>query len=250
MRFSSRHAAWTAALLVAVAGAGGIFSLIEGSREPAPPAIIERSDLSTAARPSASREPAPPAILERSDVSAAARPSASSEPARPDGERADAHPPATGSIPTRDAGVASLGAAPSLGSATTMAAPVAPYRFVIRREAGALVFSGSIPDRAAREELAAYARERFFHERLVDETRLADGAPQAFLSGARFALDQLSQLAEGEASLLGGAVRIQGEALYAQTAQTIEAKVKSAPPRGWRGSAEVRARGSDRAGEP
>jgi hypothetical protein len=153
-------------------------------------------------------------------------------------------PEATGSIAQPGLAAGDRERPPALAAV----APDGPYRLSLRREAGALVLTGFLPDAAARAELAALARERFFQERIVDETRLANGAPPRFLGAARFALDQLSQLASGEAVIAGASLRLRGETLYAQLAEEIEGKVTRKPPAGFTGLAEIRAREAE-AGE-
>jgi hypothetical protein len=61
----------------------------------------------------------------------------------------------------------------------------------------------------------------------------------------RFALDQLSQLASGEATVTGSALRISGEALYPEAAERMRKTVVQAPPPGWKGTAEIKVRESD-----
>jgi hypothetical protein len=126
--------------------------------------------------------------------------------------------------------------------AAVPAAPAGPYRFFARRESGALVLGGAVPDSATRDELLRSAREQFFHERIVDEMHLSAGAPKKFAEGARFALGQLAQLASGEASVVGTSLSIEGDALYAQVAEDIRAKTRKAAPAGFTGSAEIRTR--------
>jgi surface antigen len=125
------------------------------------------------------------------------------------------------------------------------AASISPFTFTARREAGALVLRGYVPSPETRTEIAEAIRERFFHERVVDEARLADGAPPRFAAGVRFALDQLSQLASGEATLTGSALRISGETLYPEAADRMRKTVVQAPPAGWKGTAEIKVRESD-----
>jgi surface antigen len=125
------------------------------------------------------------------------------------------------------------------------AASISPFTFTARREAGALVLRGYVPSRDVRQEIADAVRERFFHERVVDEARIADGAPPRFAAGVRFALDQLSQLASGEATVTGSALRISGEALYPEAAERMRKTVVQAPPPGWKGTAEIKVRESD-----
>lgn len=180
------------------------------------------------ARDPGERERAAPAVSSSYDSPARS--------ATPPGAQSAAldQPQATGSI-----------RAPAAQKPTAALVGPGPYSFSARREAGALVLRGGVPDAGARHELSSLARERFFQERIVDETRYADGAPPRFLAGARLALDQLSLLAAGEASISGTALRLEGEALYAQAAAEIQDKLRRGAPAGWTGSAEVRLRGAD-----
>ena len=129
-----------------------------------------------------------------------------------------------------------------IGSIALNAAPVAPYTFVAKRVPGAVVLSGYYPDPRVRDEIAEAIRSRFFHERIVDETRLADGAPARFVDGVRFAIENLSQLAAGEASLVGTALKVSGETLYGQTAEHMRDAIGKAPPAGWKATADIRLR--------
>ena len=152
----------------------------------------------------------------------------------------DAHPASTGSL-----GAAGPDLRDGLRVAAVPAAPAGPYRFSARREAGVLVLGGTVPDSVTHDELLRSARERFFHERIVDEMRLRDGAPRKFREGVRFALDQLAQLASGEASVVGPSRHVEGDVLYAPAAEDIRLKTRKGAPAGWTGSAEIRARDAD-----
>jgi hypothetical protein len=173
---------------------------------------------------------------------------AAAQPARPDPDlRAvfspHAHPASTGSL-------GPVGPDPRDGlrvAPIAPAAPAGPYRFSARREAGALMLGGTVPDSATRDEILRSAREQFFHERIVDEMRLSDGAPPKFADGARFALGQLAQLASGEASVVGTSLKVEGDALYAQAADEIRLRTRKGAPAGWTGSAEIRTRDADEA---
>jgi OmpA-OmpF porin, OOP family len=219
-----RKPAWTTWAMIGVAAAlaAAVVTVYEA-------VVSDRTRQSAAApAPDSHGRPAAPATLAREPSAPAPRPAAG-EVGQPD---------STGSI-------AQAGLAPGERErppALAVVAPEGPYRLSLRREAGALVLTGFVPDAAVRAELAAFARERFFQERIVDETRLANGAPPRFLHAARYALDQLSQLASGEAVIAGASLRLQGEALYAQLAEEIEGKVARKPPTGFKGSAEIRAR--------
>lgn len=166
-------------------------------------------------------------------------------PARPDPDLGalfspDANPAATGSL-----GAAVPDPRDGVRIAVAPAVPAGPYRFSARREAGALVLGGTVPDSATRDEILRSAREQFFHERIVDDMRLSDGAPRNFADGARFALGQLAQLASGEASVVGTSLTVEGDVLYAQAAEDIRLKTRKGAPAGFTGSAEIRTRDAD-----
>ena len=201
----------------------------------------------------------PPAERARSDPGAtvavspaipdAKPPAISLGRSEPDGTAAaappDPRPVVTGSIPVplgpdrREAARVAPPAPPA------PAVALGPYRFSARREAGTLVLSGTVPDAATRDEIVRLAREQFFHERIVDETHVAAGAPPRFREGARLALGQLAQLASGEATLAGTSLRIRGDALYAQAAEDIRHKTGRNAPAGWAASAEIRTRSAE-----
>jgi hypothetical protein len=222
-----------------IAAAGGLLAAAVAMVVPEiarPPAEPVRSDASaTVAELPAIPDAAPPALPlapSETDGTAAAAPP-------------DARPAVTGSIPVplgpdrREA----VRVAPPAPPAPAVA--LGPYRFSARREAGTLVLSGTVPDAATRDEIVRLAREQFFHERIVDETHVAAGAPPRFRDGARLALGQLAQLASGEATLAGTSLRIRGDALYAQAAEDIRHKTGRNAPAGWAASAEIRTRSAE-----
>jgi hypothetical protein len=223
---------------VMIATAGGLLAAAVAMVVPEiarPPAEPVRSDAS--------------AVVEAPAIPDARPPALSPAPSETDGTAAamapDARPAVTGSIPVplgpdrREA----VRVAPPAPPAPAVA--LGPYRFSARREAGTLVLSGTVPDAATRDEIVRLAREQFFHERIVDETHVAAGAPPRFRDGARLALGQLAQLASGEATLAGTSLRIRGDALYAQAAEDIRHKTGRNAPAGWAASAEIRTRSVD-----
>jgi hypothetical protein len=223
---------------VMIATAGGLLAAAVAMVVPEiarPPAEPVRSDAS--------------AVVEAPAIPDARPPALSPAPSETDGTAAamapDARPAVTGSIPVplgpdrREA----VRVAPPAPPAPAVA--LGPYRFSARREAGTLVLSGTVPDAATRDEIVRLAREQFFHERIVDETHVAAGAPPRFRDGARLALGQLAQLASGEATLAGTSLRIRGDALYAQAAEDIRHKTGRNAPAGWAASAEIRTRSAD-----
>lgn len=138
---------------------------------------------------------------------------------------------------------ASLPSGLAASAISVTAAVIAPYTFVAQRAPGVVILSGYVPSPEARAEVARQVRGRFFHEQIVDRARLADGAPANFAASAAFALDQLAQLAAGEASVTGDHVRVTGDMLYAQAADQVRDRVAKNAPAGVRGSAEIKVRG-------
>jgi OmpA-OmpF porin, OOP family len=133
------------------------------------------------------------------------------------------------------------------GSVSVTTPTAAPYAFSVQRTPGAVILSGYLPDAAARAEIAKHIRSRFFQEEIVDTTRLADGAPPHFAAAAALAVDHLSQLAVGQASVAEGMVRVAGEALYAQAAGRMRDTIAKEAPNGWRGVADIKVRGASTA---
>jgi hypothetical protein len=116
----------------------------------------------------------------------------------------------------------------------------AGYLFAARREGHTLVVEGYVPDEQTGQELMAFARERFIDVAVIDQARLHDGAPIGFSAGARFALEQLSFLASGEALLRDTSIWLSGEALYPQAGEHTCSKLASLAPRGWAGTASIK----------
>jgi OOP family OmpA-OmpF porin len=126
-----------------------------------------------------------------------------------------------------------------LGGITLSVLPVSPYRFSGRRKGGTLVLDGFAPSEVARQGILDAARRAFLADRIVDNIRVADGAPPRFGEAATFALEQLAQLAAGEANLSGTALRIEGEALYHQQAERTRARIARDAPPGWNAVAAI-----------
>lgn len=131
------------------------------------------------------------------------------------------------------------------GEVSLQAAVPSPYAFTVRRRADSLRLTGYYPDGGTRDAVLKLIRRRFFSEQVADEGRLADGAPKTYLLGIGFALDQLSLLASGEASVHDTSIRIVGETLYDQVAESAGPKATGAAPPGWTVAVDVRGRGAE-----
>ncbi|WP_430910882.1 hypothetical protein [Methylobacterium sp. sgz302541] len=140
----------------------------------------------------------------------------------------------------RDARPAGVGA----GSVAVGASPLSPYKVAIRREADAVVLTGHLPDAAARERLLAALRPRFFRERIVDRTRLAEGAPAGLAEALEAAVPSLATLASGEVAVADSVLTLSGESLYRQSAQRLTDSLPRALPPAWTGRVTVQAPGA------
>jgi outer membrane protein OmpA-like peptidoglycan-associated protein/osmotically-inducible protein OsmY len=88
---------------------------------------------------------------------------------------------------------------------------VAPYRWRAELDAAnRLVISGYFPDHSAQEAVLATAREALSGRRLVDETRIAPGAPAGLAEALHPLLRQLAWLVSGAATLDGDTLSISG----------------------------------------
>lgn len=90
--------------------------------------------------------------------------------------------------------------------------PVSPYSWrIVRRENG-VAMSGSVPTPRIKQSLLARARAAFDGVDVVDETRIAPGAPNAqWAEIAGDAIDQLALLRRGEARLNDARLVILGD---------------------------------------
>jgi OOP family OmpA-OmpF porin len=127
----------------------------------------------------------------------------------------------------------------------TIAAARTAYTFTAQRKAGALTLTGFIPDEDARKAILTIARRRFFGDRIVDRLSPAEGAPESFLTSVGFGLEQLAQLASGEAAVSDTSLRVSGEALYLESAEQMRGRIADAAPAGWSRAAAIRVRGDD-----
>ncbi|GJD95950.1 BON domain-containing protein [Methylobacterium iners] len=121
--------------------------------------------------------------------------------------------------------------------------PLSPYRVTIRREAESVTLSGHLPDDRVRERLLAALRPRFFHERVVDRLRIAEGAPAELPAVLDLALGSLSTLARGEAALADRTVKLSGESLYRESAGRIASDFRRSLPASWQSDVAIRAPG-------
>ncbi|BCM83219.1 flagellar motor protein MotB [Methylobacterium indicum] len=143
-----------------------------------------------------------------------------------------------------EAAAATLPAGISRGAFALTASPVSPYLVAIRRGPDAFTLTGHLPDAEARTALRAALRPHLYGERVIDRTRIAEGAPPALVEGLTAGIGALVQLAEGEVSVRDQSLRIAGEGLYPESARRVAAEAGRLAPAGWRIEVAVGARGA------
>ena len=99
---------------------------------------------------------------------------------------------------------------------------------------GRVVLGGYAPSDEARRTLLGAAKRSFGRAEIVDEMRLARGAPdrQAWLSGAEFGMQQLAQLKRGVAQLDQLDLSMSGEAATPPTYKAVRTALLGGRPRG------------------
>ncbi|KMO19520.1 flagellar motor protein MotB [Methylobacterium platani JCM 14648] len=156
----------------------------------------------------------------------------------------------TQAVREAEALAAGLPAGLSRGTVALTASPVSPYLATIRRGPDAFTITGHLPDAEARNALRAALRPYLYGERVIDRSRLADGAPPALVEALTAGIGALGQLAEGEITARDESLRIAGEGLYPESARRVAAEAARIAPAGWRTEVAVGARGAAPGSDP
>ncbi len=99
---------------------------------------------------------------------------------------------------------------------------------------GRVVITGYVPNEDARKTLLTAARSVFAKSEIIDDMKLARGAPDrdAWLSGALFGLKQVAQLKKGTAGLDGLDLSVVGEAATIPAYRSVKTALTSGLPGG------------------
>jgi OOP family OmpA-OmpF porin len=114
-----------------------------------------------------------------------------------------------------------------------------PYVFAATLKDGTLALTGYVPDGAARDEIRAVAKNG---AAVIDELKLAAGAPKDFARAVAAALPALERLSSGVLTFTDNGVALKGEALFAGAAADIGPRLASALPQGFASAAQLTAR--------
>lgn len=107
--------------------------------------------------------------------------------------------------------------------------PRSPYTWSVERSANALLLKGYAPDDATRGQIRAAAERALPGGAITSQLELADGAPKEFAAATAYALEQLSRLAEGDASLSNTTLSISGRAATREGYNAFVAALKTLP---------------------
>ncbi len=115
-----------------------------------------------------------------------------------------------------------------------MAEPVDRYRWSAASRDGRVILTGFAPSEESRQALVKAARSAFDKSEIVDQMKLARGAPdrEAWMSGVQFGLKQLAQLKYGVATLDNLDISLSGEAATAPSYKAVRAALSGARPAG------------------
>ncbi len=131
---------------------------------------------------------------------------------------------------------------------TRLAQDGAAFALDAHISSGRLEVTGFAPDADGAARLRTFA-ERLFPGRASVELRLAPGgAPEAWERAARLMLSELARLDAGDAVMRADRLALTGLASSAQTAESVRAAMRAAPP-SYAAAALVRAPGGEYVGE-
>lgn len=110
---------------------------------------------------------------------------------------------------------------------------VRPYTFSAAEIAGQLVLSGFVPDETMRQKVVAEVQAKFPEFTVVNNLKIAAGAPKSFAAGVIAGIDSLKELDKGKLEMNGKKITISGQAAHQPAAQQTVAQLKTALQNGF-----------------
>jgi OOP family OmpA-OmpF porin len=142
-------------------------------------------------------------------------------------------------VAARDAIAAALKTLPQGFRLVENGVKAPPFVFAALRNAGTLTLEGAVPSEADRQTLLDRIRKSFLSDRVVDNLRVATGAPSGFAAAAASLLSQLARLDAGELRFSDGDAELKGSALFAKAAEQIKAQIAAGLPQGFKANAAL-----------
>ncbi|MBN9021479.1 MAG: OmpA family protein [Rhizobiales bacterium] len=120
----------------------------------------------------------------------------------------------------------------SVGDRSELLELVTPYVWSATRLGRKVTLAGYVPSFGARNALLAAARRSLPDAEILDDMKLARGAPPGFGASTAFALERLGDLGEGLAAMTDATLAVKGSALssdsYARARRAFSSEVPSA----------------------
>jgi len=116
-----------------------------------------------------------------------------------------------------------------VGSDVDVLAEQSPFTWRAERKADTLTINGYAPSERVRQNVMAKIAEIFPGVQVDSKIEIAAGAPANFAQIVMFALQQLSRLAEGDASISDTSLAISGRASDLDSYHAIAAAIKALP---------------------
>ncbi len=120
------------------------------------------------------------------------------------------------------------------GSVKVTAPVVKPYKFAAVANGKQLVLSGYVPSETVRARLQQQAEQQFSELTVVNNVKIASGAPQGFEKAAAAGLAKLKSLQGGAVRFNDAQVTLSGQAAHQPAAKHAVASLKSALPKSYR----------------
>jgi OOP family OmpA-OmpF porin len=104
-----------------------------------------------------------------------------------------------------------------------------PFALQGKREGNRITLMGSIPYGAPGDQIRAAAKAAFPQADIIDQLKVARGAPQGFAASAGFGLTELGKLSEGQLDLSDRALSLTGRAIDLPKFADVRAKLAALP---------------------
>lgn len=112
---------------------------------------------------------------------------------------------------------------------TTILAEVKPFNFTAMRDGAKITLSGYVPSSGAREALVQSARNAVPNAVVVDEMKLARGAPVEFSKIGEYGLSQLGRLSQGTLQISDQVISLSGRATDFDTFTAVRSALAGVP---------------------
>ena len=132
-----------------------------------------------------------------------------------------------------------LPASLALKQAAVVPPHVSPYRFAAERQGTGVVLSGDVASAVIHQQILDTVHRKFGAVAVADHLAFASGAPDGFTAASEAALQALSRLTGGRATVVDGAVTVSGYTYYPAAVGKIAEELESGLPSGFKVAADT-----------